>query len=1340
MKNNILFILCFLFLGIIIYSDRCRAMGVPDQIVVPPSPVEPPQCLKVGDNNSFIFSAEKSSYVFELQSDPVAERFVADYFSGIYQWTKTMGSSSSTSSSDTIAQWHSILFSPDILPWRMRHNAEPVEPETPLDPPQKAIEFTYTLKKYRDWGGNILGFTADPSGKYCKIILKEQDGYEEIKSNLVVTYGVQVVYGFDTVAFDKELSIIYRLTRRHHILEKTRNAENTGFHRAITYCDGMGRTIQKINIGSAPDGKDVVLPVYYDAYGRNTRTYLPYVAEGQGKYHANALEAQEAYYTSLYGTSPYAYGEFHFNGAGQVVRSNIPGRVWQIEGEHTTRTVYRKNRTEDGVRRYVLEDSRLTCEGYYEEDELSVTETTDPENHVLLEYRNTEGLLIAKEARGEESLFTYTVYDDFKRKRYILPPSRSAVFHEGSRYLSELQSDCYYIEYDSHGRVYKQYVPGGGYTLNLYDARSRLAFSQDTRLREEGKWNFTKYDVFDRPVITGICTGTEAELQEMLVSQKDRNETRGTTMHGYTNRACPTRISPEDCFVITYYDDYLWPDQEKVAWSDADALTESRSNRVLGEVTGTKTKVLGDTIDRWLLKANYYNARYLPVQVVSQLYPSGTEIVSNQHNFGGDIKQAKVRQTVGGSVTEYNKYFDYDNQGRLLQIRQKITGDTVNNEVVVASYVYDDLGRTQKMNLHNGKESIGYSYHLAGMLSTVTNPHFSYALDYEQKVIPEATARYDGNINAIRWKRGEEPSKAYLYRYDPLNRLASASFREESASTWLNPSGAYNVSGLAYDRNSNLLSLKRQANNGAVLNDLAYSYTFSGNKNAVSCITDQGHTSATYEYDESGNMTYDGRRGIHISYNLLNLPECITKGSDNISYLYTASGEKLAQKIGSSLTYYRGVMVYEGDRVSYLLHPQGLVRKSNSGYIYNYLIKDYLGNTRVLLEVVKNDLVAVQHTDYYPFGLSFENNNLNRNKYLYGGKEYQDVVLGGRLLSFYDFGSRYYDPEIGRWFNIDPALQMVGPYSYCNNNPIRYIDPDGEWIHIAIGALVGGIINVVTHWDEIGSFKDGLAAFGIGAVAGAVGAATGGVAFAGAGGAAAVLGSGGFLAGMAGGAAGTAFSMPLESLGNSLYFGDSFMTGSDYVLGVAGGGLLGGLINGGASVIKGQNFWNGSVSPSSVSTPRSSPKLDYELPQNKVVELPSTVSPAEIPDLPQPRLAPVSEKVYLTLDPELGGIRGNYSVYYGSDENHIIRYVGITGREPQIRFSEHLRAWGTGREYLKYHVFSDLTGLTSTKARIFEERFINFYGMQKEGGRLLNQRHSIAPQNWGKFSITKIKY
>lgn len=78
-----------------------------------------------------------------------------------------------------------------------------------------------------------------------------------------------------------------------------------------------------------------------------------------------------------------------------------------------------------------------------------------------------------------------------------------------------------------------------------------------------------------------------------------------------------------------------------------------------------------------------------------------------------------------------------------------------------------------------------------------------------------------------------------------------------------------------------------------------------------------------------------------------------------------------------------------------------------------------------MLEAVNDSLIAVQQTDYYPFGKAFEHHNLNRNKYLYSGKEFQDISLGGSMLSLYDFGARYYDPEIGRWFNVDPALQFL---------------------------------------------------------------------------------------------------------------------------------------------------------------------------------------------------------------------------------------------------------------------------------------------------------------------------
>ena len=202
--------------------------------------------------------------------------------------------------------------------------------------------------------------------------------------------------------------------------------------------------------------------------------------------------------------------------------------------------------------------------------------------------------------------------------------------------------------------------------------------------------------------------------------------------------------------------------------------------------------------------------------------------------------------------------------------------------------------------------------------------------------------------------------------------------------------------------------------------------------------------------DAGGNMTVDGLRGASISYNILNLPEEVCLGNEKVSYIYTSAGEKLATRVGSSLTYYRGPLVYSGNNLLYLVHPEGLTRKSTSGFVYYYAKRDHLGSTRVLCHANGNTFVADQTTGYYPFGLAHGHENLNLNRYLFSGKELQDQSLGGKLLGLYDFGSRFYDPTLGRWFNVDPKLEFVSPYGYCANNPVLYIDPNGEDIVLTI--------------------------------------------------------------------------------------------------------------------------------------------------------------------------------------------------------------------------------------------------------------------------------------------------
>ena len=325
---------------------------------------------------------------------------------------------------------------------------------------------------------------------------------------------------------------------------------------------------------------------------------------------------------------------------------------------------------------------------------------------------------------------------------------------------------------------------------------------------------------------------------------------------------------------------------------------------------------------------------------------------------------------------------------------------------------------------------------------------------------------YNGNIAETFWSTATDGGfvRNYGYKYDQLNRLKDATYQKSNLVT-----NMYNEK-LTYDKNGNIMTLKRNGDNDAqvgalAIDNLAYTYKTNSNSllnvadgtNSTSGFNDFNKVGDDYSYDANGNLITDKNKKITaITYNHLNLPTKIVFGTTgSISYVYSGSGQKVEKMVtqGTTITttnYLNGYL-YKNALLQYFPTAEGYVEPNGSSYKYVYQYKDHLGNVRLSYtkNTTTNALDIIEENNYYPFGLRHAGYNTTivggvteAQKVKFGSKELQDE-LG---LNMYDYGSRMYDPARAGWSNIDPLTEKMrrwSPYNYCFNNPTRFTDPDG---------------------------------------------------------------------------------------------------------------------------------------------------------------------------------------------------------------------------------------------------------------------------------------------------------
>jgi RHS repeat-associated protein len=118
-----------------------------------------------------------------------------------------------------------------------------------------------------------------------------------------------------------------------------------------------------------------------------------------------------------------------------------------------------------------------------------------------------------------------------------------------------------------------------------------------------------------------------------------------------------------------------------------------------------------------------------------------------------------------------------------------------------------------------------------------------------------------------------------------------------------------------------------------------------------------------------------------------------------------------------------------------------MMQRPRLDYLYFYH-PDHLGTSSAITDA---DGFAYQFFLNLPFGETMaeqRGQQYYNSPYKFNGKELDEET------GLYYYGARYYDPKVSIWLSVDPLAEKLphaSPYAFCLNNPILFVDPDGQF-------------------------------------------------------------------------------------------------------------------------------------------------------------------------------------------------------------------------------------------------------------------------------------------------------